>query len=403
MGAERLGTPENVENMKPVRVIFAVVAVAVAVAIVVWFADPLWRVVTVIGAAALVLTFNLRSCAARQNQVQEQRQEAEDRNQVNEIMGQFCRDGAVQCEQSVDELDRVKELLREAIDKLVANFAGMNDHIQAQRDLAMTIVRGMSGEHAVAGGVNFSEFVQETSKTMETFVQATIDSSKHAMGLVETMETINAEVTAVIGILSEIESIAKQTNLLALNAAIEAARAGEAGRGFAVVADEVRNLSQRTNQFSNLIRGHVETVHGSLGKAHETIYAVAAMDMNFSLQSKHRVQETMAMIESMNAEMAESARQIEVHANGVAADVNAAVTTLQFQDMTSQLIGHSQVRMHALAEASGEARAVLAAGNDLVGRLASVDARVRALGALAQVRASPVGQESLASGDIELF
>jgi methyl-accepting chemotaxis protein len=389
--------------MNPTRSALAIAALAALTAIVVWFADPLWRVLTVLGAAGVALTLLFRSSTRQEVQAQDQRRLDEDRGQVNEVMALLCRDGAAQCSQSIDEMERVKSMLREAIDKLIANFAGMNAHAQAQRDLAMNIVKGMSGEQAEVGGVSFSDFVQDTSKTLEAFVESTITSSKNAMGLVETMDVINTEVNAVIGILSEIEAIAKQTNLLALNAAIEAARAGEAGRGFAVVADEVRNLSQRTNQFSSLIRGHVEIVHGSLGKAHESIYAVAAMDMNFSLQSKQRVQETMLVIESMNAQMAEAAREIEVHADGVAADVNAAVTMLQFQDMTSQLISHAQGRMRALADASGEARDVLKDGADVADRLAAVESRVRALSEHDQVRVSPVKQESLASGDIELF
>jgi methyl-accepting chemotaxis protein len=387
------------------RFTLLVLAAALLVGLVVWFTEPVWGVIAVVLAAVVVSFLGSRHGVVRPADASATVEAAPIplRRDLERLLDDLNRTNDSQCQSSGKDLDRVKELLAQAIEQLVASFGGMNHHIQAQRDLALSIIDSMTEEDRGRDGVSFATFVMETSKTMGDFVDNTLNTSKIAMGLVETMDVIETEVQAMLSILGEIESISKQTNLLALNAAIEAARAGEAGRGFAVVADEVRALSQRTNLFSQQIRGRMDSVHGSLNSANESIYSVASMDMNFALESKHRVQATMKRIGEINKAMAKSAHAINEHAERVAAGVNGAVTALQFQDMTTQLIGHAQAGMNATREITRQVANTIRSDTDLARGLSGARSQLQAKANPERDHAHPVKQESMNSGDVELF
>ena len=304
------------------------------------------------------------------------------------------------------ELGNTQAILGDAIAKLIDNFTAMAEEVRAQQALTLFITEGGTGNEDQNAKQKFEHFVQSTSDAMNEFVDSTVQNSKHAMELVEKMDAINAQVSGILGILSEVESIAKQTNLLALNAAIEAARAGEAGRGFAVVADEVRNLSENTNKFSKQIRALVGNVSDSLISAEQSINKLAATDMTFVMDSKQRVQIMMTDLTALNETIAGNAVELNLINAKVEQNVAVAVSTLQFQDMSSQLLAHAQMRLTALQEVANEMRK----GTDRPDRgeyLEQIAAYNRSLHEhvvlLDEKKSNPVAQDNFATGDIELF
>jgi len=309
------------------------------------------------------------------------------------------------------EIGRMQTLLAEAIDQLTRSFQGMTEQSEQQRQLALSVTEGKAEG---TSGMRFDEFVANTSGVMQRVVDSVVSNSRLGMELVELTDSIAQRARDVQGILSEIGSIAKQTNLLALNAAIEAARAGEAGRGFAVVADEVRDLSARTTQFSQQINSLMQSMQGSVQQTEDAIQRMASQDMTFALESKHRVAEIIDIMEDQNRSRSAAIGRLGAAAEEMNGRVNVAITALQFQDMVSQLIGHVKRRVEALDAVVrhlgdlGQALSLDAANSDshsAVDALKSETAKIASsLQSLAtETNNNPVGQRAMTQGDVELF
>ncbi len=270
--------------------------------------------------------------------------------------------------QGVSEATAVSESLAEAAEHMTSQIAQSTEGMEAQRSRTaevataieemnatiLEVARNAGDAAGTAGEANAmatkgAELVDQVISVMESV-------NEKAASLKSEMQDLGGQAQGIGQIMQVISDIADQTNLLALNAAIEAARAGEAGRGFAVVADEVRKLAEKTmsatKEVSNYIKAIQESTRRNMSATDETSKVIEDAD-------------------TLAHDAGDALRQILKAVEKTSDQVRGIATAAEQQSATSEEINRSTDQINRIAEDTAGAMSLASSAVSDLAHLAS--------------------------------
>ncbi|QSX29998.1 methyl-accepting chemotaxis protein [Shewanella cyperi] len=265
---------------------------------------------------------------------------------TSEQLGQSARDVSRQAGQTLDDSHEQKDRTMQVVTAINEMGATVNE------------IAGNAAQAADAAKDADTESVG--GQRVVTQARDTINQlSRDVQQVGEVIESLATHTKSIGGILDVIRAISEQTNLLALNAAIEAARAGEAGRGFAVVADEVRNLASRTAASTNEVQGMIDKLQA------EATRAVNAMS-----QSRSRSQEGVKAVDEASQVLSGISERI-----GLISDMNIQVAAAtEEQSTVVEDINRNVTEINEITQRTAEtAQAAARASQDLTSLAGRLD------------------------------
>jgi len=237
------------------------------------------------------------------------------------------------------QIESSREQMGAAIVALTQRFGAIVERLEQN-------LRSASGDDTGAGSLQGA-----LARTQQELAGVT-DALRRVMQgkgeLLAKVQELGSFMTELQGMADAVKTIAAQTNLLALNAAIEAARAGPQGRGFAVLAQEVRALSALSGETGARMAERVGMINGAIVATRQVAEATAAQDDTDTLQSQQKIDQVLADLHGTTTAIVGASEALRAESRGIKNEINEALVQLQFQDRVSQIMTHVKANIERL-------------------------------------------------------
>ena len=250
----------------------------------------------------------------------------------------------------MSEIDLVSELVETNISDISTKFQELAKNSQIQTEQVSILADSAQNIEYQGKSIDLSEVINTIDEHLTSMIGKIIETSKHGVEVVYALDDVKNDVVKVENLIDEIESINKQTNMLALNARIEAARAGEAGLGFAVVAHEVQELARSINAMAGTMREEISGVAKGVRLGHSRIKEVANIDLSKNILVKETIRELMDCIMQQNETSTQALRSSEEISKDITKDIYGVITRLQFQDRAKQRMENINTTLQVMGE-----------------------------------------------------
>ena len=233
------------------------------------------------------------------------------------------------------QIDDVIIQSTDAIDDLAMRFS------EIVRSLTNTL-QNVGAQNSDAPDTSITDVINQSEGQLNSLnnnFKLILSSKIELLGEVTQLQGFTSELQTMA---IDVQGIANQTNLLALNAAIEAARAGESGRGFSVVASEVRTLSQRSSDTGQKIMDKVDGICTAIDSTVNITENQLQDEKTKSTESQQLIHDVISRLELIINRFTDSTVLLKDHSEHINAEINDVLVSLQYQDRMAQILGHTK-------------------------------------------------------------